>query len=172
MVINRKIALILAALVAAIVPPAAAQTPSSEEIVRKLVPPPLTRSVRGVTVTQGQEQQKPSIDLYIPFEFDSARLQTDALLVLDRLGDALKDSRLAKYRFEIAGHTDGVGTVEYNQKLSDLRAKAVADYLVAKGGGSGSHLTTVGYGKSRLLQPLRPDDGVNRRVQITNVGSR
>ena len=170
MVLSRELALVLAALVAAIAAPAVAQTPSSEEIVRKLVPPPLTRSVRGVTVTQGQAQEKPSIDLYIPFEFDSARLQTDALLVLDRLGEALKDNRLAKYRFEVAGHTDGVGTVEYNQKLSDSRARAVADYLVAKGGVSGSHLKSIGYGKSRLLQPLRPDDGVNRRVQITNLG--
>lgn len=149
---------------------ARAQVPTSDDIVRKLVPAPQTRSIRGVTVTPGQEPEQPTINLYINFDFDSARLDTDGVLALRRLGTALKDPKLANYRFEIAGHTDAVGTVEYNQKLSEQRAKAVVDHLVFYSEVPAARLTSIGYGKSRLLDPAKPDDGVNRRVQITNAG--
>ncbi len=72
---------------------ARAQQPSSEDIVRKLVPPPMSRSLRGVTVTPGQEPAKPTIDLYINFEFDSAKLDNDGILVLKRLGNAVSPGR-------------------------------------------------------------------------------
>src|SRR5262249_46171062 len=107
---------------------------------------------------------------YINFEFDSARLLNDGVLVLQALGAALKDPKLSNGYFEVAGHTDAVGTIEYNQKLSEDRANAVVDYLVANFKISPGRLNAVGYGKSRLLDPSRPTDGVNRRVQITNVG--
>lgn len=149
---------------------AVAQMPSSEDIVRKLAPAPLTRSVRGVTVSPGQTPAVPSIDLNVLFDFDSARLQTDGTLVLDRLGAALKDPRLAGARFEVAGHTDGVGAKDYNQKLSELRAKAVLDYLTRKFGVAPERLVAVGFGSSRLRNPGNPADGANRRVQITNLG--
>ncbi len=74
------------------------------------------------------------------------------------------------YRLEIAGHTDAVGTVEYNQKLSERRAKAVVNHLVAFYEVPATKLFVSGYGKSRLLDPTRANDGVNRRVQITNIG--
>lgn len=147
-----------------------AQQPSSDEIVRKLAPTPATRSLRGVTVTPGQEPAQPTINLYINFEFDSARLDSDGQLVLKRLAAALEDPRLAGSRFEIAGHTDAVGTAEYNQTLSEERADAVADHLVEVYDIDPTRLVTIGYGKSRLLDPDRPDHGVNRRVQITNLG--
>jgi outer membrane protein OmpA-like peptidoglycan-associated protein len=147
-----------------------AQTPSSDEIIRKLTPPPLIRSIRGITVTPGQEAAKPTIDLYINFEFDSAKLIGESILVLQRLGTALSDPKLTDYHFEVAGHTDAVGTIEYNQTLSLERANAVVDYLIVNYRIPRDRLTAIGYGKSRLLDSSRPDDGVNRRVQITNVG--
>lgn len=149
---------------------ASAQQPSSDEIVRKLAPVPSTRALRGVTVTPGQEPAQPTINLYINFEFDSARIETDGQLVLKRLATALKDPRLAGSRFEIAGHTDAVGTVEYNQTLSEQRAQAVADHLVDVYEIDPTRLVAIGYGKSQLLDPDKPEDGVNRRVQITNLG--
>jgi len=46
----------------------------------------------------------------------------------------------------------------------------VTDYLVLYCRISPGHLSPIGYGKSWLLYPSRPNDGVNRRVQITNTG--
>ena len=127
-------------------------------------------ALRGISVTPGQEPAKPTIDLYVNFEFDSARLQTDALLTLQELATALRDSRLDGYRFEIAGHTDSVGTAEYNQKLSEQRARTVADWLIAAAQIAPDRLVSAGYGFSRPLDPVHPADGVNRRVQVTNIG--
>ncbi len=168
----RKILLLLSSILAGVVLAggAHAQAVSPEDIVRELTPQPHTRSLRGVEVVPGKEDEKPSIDLHIGFEFDSAKLDTDGLMMLKRLGVALKDPRLQDYRFEIAGHTDAVGSDSYNQSLSERRAEAVRDHLVFYYDIDPARLTTVGYGKSKLLDPSKPTDGINRRVQITNVG--
>jgi outer membrane protein OmpA-like peptidoglycan-associated protein len=162
------------ATLAASPPPAAAQgVPGSEEIIKKLEPQPRTRSLkpRGVKVEEGPNSEgPPSINLYINFEFNSDKLGTDAQIVLRNLGQALKDPRLAKFRFTIAGHTDAVGDAAYNQALSERRAKAVHDYLVFHYGIDAQRLKAVGYGKTRLLDAAKPNDGVNRRVQIVNDG--
>ncbi len=147
-----------------------AQDISSDDIVKKLTPLPQTRSARGIEVIPGKEEEKPSIDLHIGFEFNSAKLDTDGLMILKRLGLALRDTRLDGYRFEIAGHTDAVGSDAYNQDLSERRAKAVHDSLVFYFDIDPDRLTVVGYGKSRLLDPSKPTDAINRRVQITNIG--
>ena len=144
--------------------------PSSDDIVKKLMPAPMSRSLRGVSVAPGQEAARPTIDLYINFEFDSAKLDNDGILTLKRLGTALKDPKLAVFVFEIAGHTDAVGTDDYNQALSEKRAKAVVDHLVAFYEIAPARLKAAGYGKTKLRDASKPNDGVNRRVQITNIG--
>ena len=116
------------------------------------------------------EEKPPSVDLYIPFAYNSDKLTTEALLTLKRLGAALKDTRLSGYRFKIAGHTDAKGSVEYNQKLSERRAAAVRNYLVFQYDIEPDRIETVGFGKTQLLDPSKPEDGVNRRVQVINVG--
>ena len=163
-----------AALAAAGSPSLAQDVPSSESIIKKLEPQPRTRSLRphrGVKVDEGPNSDAPpSVNLYISFEFNSDKLGTDAQIVLRNLGTALKDQRLAKYRFLIAGHTDAVGDAAYNQTLSERRAKAVQDYLVFYFGIDAARLKAVGYGKTRLLDAANPNSGINRRVQIVNEG--
>lgn len=68
---------------------------------------------------------------------------------------------------EIQGHTDNVGTAEYNQKLSERRAGAVAEYLVGKGVESG-RLTSKGFGFSAPVTSNDTPEGrqQNRRVEI------
>ncbi|MBX9945576.1 MAG: OmpA family protein [Reyranella sp.] len=158
--------------IAALSGTARAQAPASaEDIVRKLTPSgPATRSLRGVTVTPGEKTAPPSIDLYINFEFDSAKLDSNGILALQALGTALKDPRLKGNLFQIAGHTDAVGDDAYNQRLSEARARTVRDYLIQQFGVPPEALTAVGLGKSKLLDPSRPTDAVNRRVQVTNFG--
>jgi outer membrane protein OmpA-like peptidoglycan-associated protein len=166
-------ACVLAAFAAGGSPSLAQDAPSSESIIKKLEPQPRTRSLkpRGVKVEEGPNSDAPpSVNLYINFEFNSDKLGTDAQIVLRNLGTALKDQRLAKYRFLIAGHTDAVGDAAYNQTLSERRAKAVQDYLVFHYGIDAQRLKSVGYGKTRLLDSTNPNAGVNRRVQIVNEG--
>jgi outer membrane protein OmpA-like peptidoglycan-associated protein len=149
--------------------PANAEDPSTEDVVKALVPKKQFRGPRGLMI-EGEEKP-PSIDLHIPFEYDSDKLTTEALLILKRLGAALKDSRLNGYRFKIAGHTDAKGSIEYNQKLSERRAAAVRNYLVFQYDLEADRIETMGYGKSQLVDPSRPEDGINRRVQVINIGS-
>ncbi|MDO8367730.1 MAG: OmpA family protein [Saprospiraceae bacterium] len=65
------------------------------------------------------------------FETGSASLMPESLSELDRLAQLLKESPALK--IQINGHTDNVGDVAFNQTLSEARAKAVQDYLLAKG---------------------------------------
>jgi outer membrane protein OmpA-like peptidoglycan-associated protein len=141
--------------------------PSTEDVVNALVPTK-TRGPRGLTM-EG-EDRPPSIDLYIPFEYNSDKLTTEAMLTLKRLGAALKDPRLKGYRFKIAGHTDARGSTEYNQKLSERRAASVRNYLVFQYDLETSRIDVGGFGKTQLLDPSNPEDGINRRVQVINVG--
>ena len=89
--------------------------------------------------------------------------------VLVNLGEALTSGELSGYRFELAGHTDAVGTDAYNLDLSEHRAKAVLDYLVTAFGIDVTRIDAVGYGESRLLDPSDPKGDVNRRVQVTRL---
>jgi outer membrane protein OmpA-like peptidoglycan-associated protein len=133
---------------------ASAQEPTTEDVVKALVPGKKFRSLRNLRITG--EDKPPSIDLYIPFEYDSDKLTTEAMLTLKRLGAALKDPRLNSYKFRIAGHTDAKGSTEYNQKLSERRASAVRNYLVFQYDIESDRIETVGYGKSELADPTKP----------------
>lgn len=153
--------------------------PTPEAIVDALLPEktgPLTRSLtkaatRGISI-EGElpaELDLPKISLTINFEFDSARLTNDGIITLKALGQALGDKRLAGMQFQIAGHTDDVGTEEYNQDLSERRAKAVVTHLVSFYGVAPDRLKAVGYGKKRLAVPGDPKAAANRRVEIINL---
>jgi len=157
------------------VAPSLAQTLTTEEIIQQLSPPPKTRSLkplRGITIEGVQrEELDASVNLYINFEFNSAELKQDALITLDRLAAALKDDKLARLDFLIGGHTDAVGSEQYNDRLSEQRAKSVKQYLVAQSGIEAHRLLDKGFGESRLLDPEQPENGVNRRVQIITLAT-
>ena len=161
--------------------PAGAQdsrVPSAEEIIRKLVQPKLSPDdlKSNAVQVEGRRQRAepapgPSIDLAVTFEYASAKLTPDARLVLDNLGQALADAALREARFRIAGHTDARGSDAYNLTLSRQRARSVADYLVREHRIDARRLSVEGYGRSQLFDPNDPASAVNRRVQITNLGS-
>jgi len=133
---------------------------------------PLSREFRGVSVTPGPAGTDPlSVNLYVNFAYDSADLGSDARIILDRLGQALVDDRLKEFSFMIEGHTDAKGGAAYNQNLSEQRARAVQHYLMENFGIAESRLVARGFGKTRLLDPARPEDGVNRRVQVVNLSA-
>jgi outer membrane protein OmpA-like peptidoglycan-associated protein len=173
---NRLAAALLSLIIGDAASPLLAQettsVPTTEDIVRALNPETAAqfRSLKGVKVVPGQAQPAPSIDLTVNFAFDSAKLDNETLLTLKRLGAALQDPRLARFTFLIAGHTDAKGTEEYNQKLSEQRPHAVREHLTFFYEVAPERLTTVGYGKQRLLKPEDPENAANRRVQIINSG--
>ena len=157
---------------------ASAQEPTAEEIVNGLLPGaspgPLTRSWkpnRGVKIEGAKTiYGPPSIDLYINFEFDSDKLLTDSQITLDNLTAALRDPRLSKANFLIGGHADAKGTDQYNLKLSERRALTVKSYLIEHGIES-NRLIDKGYGETELADPKRPEDGINRRVEVINLSA-
>ena len=114
-----------------------------------------------------------SINLTVVFDTDSAQLTPQAMDALDALGRALSNRQLADYRFRIEGHTDTVGTPDYNTALSERRAAAVAAYLTSKFGVAKARLEPVGVGEQGLLVPTPPQTPElrNRRVQIVNLGA-
>ena len=74
-------------------------------------------------------------------------------------------------KIQVEGHTDSIGTEEYNQRLSEQRADTVRDYLVAQGVPNMT-LTAVGFGKSRPVASNDSDAGrqQNRRVELVVSG--
>jgi outer membrane protein OmpA-like peptidoglycan-associated protein len=80
---------------------------------------------------------------------------------------------LQKYdtvKVEISGHTDNVGGLEYNDKLSQARADAVRDYLIKKGIAT-DRITAVGYGysKPRATNSTPAGKAQNRRIEISII---
>jgi outer membrane protein OmpA-like peptidoglycan-associated protein len=102
---------------------------------------------------------------YLKFEFDKAELRPEDRELLARVAGILMTSK--DYMLSVNGHTDDVGTAEYNQKLSERRAQAVRDYLV-KAGISADILSVEGHGKSLPLVKGTTDAAraKNRRVEL------
>jgi outer membrane protein OmpA-like peptidoglycan-associated protein len=134
-----------------------------------------TRSTRSLTVEERQKvteiaREKPSIDLEINFDYNSATVGPKAVPVLVALGRALSKDELKGTIFLINGHTDAKGSDEYNQDLSERRADAVKRLLVEQFDIPATNLIAVGYGKTMLKNSTDPFAGENRRVQIVNTG--
>ena len=105
----------------------------------------------------------------IQFEPNSAILLAAEKAKLRAIGEIL--SRYADRDLAVSGHTARVGgyTDEQHQELSELRAQAVADYLLSIGAARATQLTARGYGYRRPLADNSTEKGrsTNRRVEIT-----
>ena len=128
--------------------------------------PPSSRTRRS---SAPSEARRPSIDLEIFFDYKSAEITPRAAAALTPLGRALSDARLAGDAFLIAGHTDAKGSADYNLALSQKRAEAVRQYLIANFGIDGAKLVATGMGSKHLKNAKEPLAAENRRVQIVNL---
>ena len=105
------------------------------------------------------------------FDFDKSVVRPDGKKSID---DALAKLRGVNLEMVIAtGHTDSVGSDQYNQRLSERRAAAVKAYLVSKGIPS-AKVTTLGKGESQPVATNKTSEGrqKNRRVDIEFKGVR
>ena len=114
-----------------------------------------------------------TIDLKgVNFDFDKDTLRPDAEAILAEAVSILQ--KYPQLKVEVAGHTDSVGTEQYNQGLSERRAKAVYDYLTGHGIDAGRLSGPTGYGESRPIAPNTNEDGSdnpegrarNRRTEL------
>lgn len=108
----------------------------------------------------------------INFDFNSAAIRPESYRTVGAIADALHNPILLGYGFLVIGHTDSVGGRMYNVGLSQRRAEAVVAALVDPFGVNPAVLYAVGMGEEQLRDPAHPTSGVNRRVQLINVGKK
>ena len=111
------------------------------------------------------------IPIKILFDVNKAEIRADQAPQLAQIAEALKSEALRACQIVIEGHTDSDGASDYNQGLSERRAKAVLDYLAQKHGIDAKRLSVKGCGEDR---PLKPNDTaagkqMNRRVELVNT---
>ena len=148
-------------------PPAgAAEVINHEEIVKRLRPP---RRTRGISTEATGKQRRIALQA-IQFEFNSDRFTKLARRQVAELGKALRTKALRPFSFAVVGHTDSVGSAAYNRALSRRRARAVKRALAEEMEIETGRLVEVGAGEDSPIPGLAPDDGRNRRVEVTNMG--
>ena len=114
-------------------------------------------------ITENIIEQLNEIGRAIYFSSNSSELNDNTKRILDRIYDII--SPYPNYRFEVQGHTDNVGREDANMRLSEARAEAVTNYLIAKGV-SETMIFAKGYGE---ISPVESNDtargrALNRRV--------
>jgi OmpA-OmpF porin, OOP family len=99
------------------------------------------------------------------FDFDKATLKTESYPELNRVVDLLTEQ--TGIQIEISGHTDAVGSDEYNLGLSNRRANAVKNYLVGKGVPA-ERISAVYFGETKPVDSNETIEGrkKNRRVEF------
>lgn len=104
----------------------------------------------------------------ITFDFNSYAIRPEFRSTLDDVARIL--ASYPQTYVDVLGHTDSVGTDDYNQRLSEQRAGAVASYLTANGI-SPARIATRGYGETMPIASNETDAGraQNRRVEIKIV---
>jgi OOP family OmpA-OmpF porin len=126
----------------------------------------IPKEIQTQVVEEKPVPEKTNWILYgINFEFDKSRLLPEAYPILEHAKEIFNEN--PEIKVEIQGYCDYIGTVEYNQKLSERRANTVRDYLI-KQGIDGNRLTAVGYGKSNPVGDNKTVIGraENRRIEF------
>ncbi|PCH98467.1 MAG: hypothetical protein COB85_01505 [Bacteroidetes bacterium] len=102
---------------------------------------------------------------FIFFDFDKAALKSQSIIELERVVTFMGKNKSLK--IEISGHTDNKGTVGYNQKLSNNRAKSVVTWLI-KNGIAADRMVSEGYGFSQPKATNDTEEGraKNRRTEF------
>jgi OOP family OmpA-OmpF porin len=102
------------------------------------------------------------------FDFDKSNLKPEGKAALDDVADRIKAKGASVVDIDIVGHTDSIGTEEYNQGLSERRANSVRDYIVSMGVDP-SIIDVMGKGESDPVADNSTKEGraQNRRVDVS-----
>ncbi len=99
------------------------------------------------------------------FDFDKTAIKPDGAKILDRLIAFLKEN--SDKKVDLEGHTDSVGTEQYNQGLSERRTASVKDYVTTRGVDAG-RISARGFGETKPIADNKTAEGraKNRRVEV------
>ncbi|HDK38342.1 MAG TPA: OmpA family protein [Thiolapillus brandeum] len=108
---------------------------------------------------------KLTLDSEVSFDFDSTAIRHGFQDTLDKLANVLQ--KYDKTVIHVVGHTDSVGSEEYNQRLSERRARSVGEYLMSRGvNGSRVRMEGRGEREPRATNATEAGRQLNRRVEI------
>lgn len=118
------------------------------------------------------EVGKPIVINNVWYDYNEATLRPESKVVLEGIVTLLNDN--PKLKIELGAHTDAVGGLDYNQKLSQMRAQACVDYIVSKGI-MADKIFARGYGEQKPVAPNFLPGGkdnpkgrqLNRRTEFT-----
>ena len=103
----------------------------------------------------------------VKFTFDGEKVPTEAQAILDDLASKVKGMDKGVY-LEIEGHTDNIGSEDYNEHLGELRAESVRNYLAEKAGIPLHVMNVISFGESKPVAANNTAEGraKNRRVVV------
>ncbi len=122
----------------------------------------------GVDVTRDGDQIILDMPGDVTFATNSSAVSGNAQSVLSRVAETLV--QYPSTYIDVYGHTDSTGSADYNQTLSEQRARSVANYLSTRGVQQ-ARMATQGFGETQLKCDEATEDGkrCNRRVEIRIV---
>lgn len=125
----------------------------------------MRKDLRGAKIERVGEGIKITFDSGILFATNSSELQQQAKNNINKLAVIL--NKYPDTNILVTGHTDSVGPEDYNQKLSERRARSVADYTETRGVAA-SRFSVVGLGENEPVASNNTSEGrrENRRVEI------
>ena len=112
-----------------------------------------------------------ALELMVTFAFNSAQITSNFDAEIGNAATFLRENPGVTATVE--GHSDDVGSPEYNQQLSERRAQSVRQMLIDKHGVDPRRIKAVGYGESRPAMSNETEEGrrANRRVELVMDGS-
>ncbi|HTY56416.1 MAG TPA: OmpA family protein [Candidatus Binataceae bacterium] len=129
------------------------------------------KGIQAIKQESARCERRLSVGADALFDFNKSDLNPDAEKTLDVLGPMIK--QLGNHKAVVEGHTDSIGSLTYNQELSEKRATTVKDWLVTHNDLPAA-TPIKGYGKTRPIEPNTNPDGSdnptgrqrNRRVDV------
>jgi len=127
-------------------------------------PPPVAKMV---VPPPAPVYEKMTVSAEALFDHDKSALKPEGKAALQELGDSIKAKGARVVDIDVIGHTDSDGTEEYNQALSERRARSVADYLISEGVDP-SIIDVSGQGELNPVASNATREGraLNRRVDV------
>lgn len=133
---------------------------------------PLAAALRDLGARTTDTELRIEMSADVLFDFDKANIKNEARSSLEKVATVLRSRTGSTVTIE--GHTDAKGANAYNQKLSDRRAQAVQEWLIANEGLTNMKFVAKGFGAKKPVAPNTTPDGAddpagrqkNRRVEI------